>query len=246
VILSAPVIAVINATATATDLEVFTVASVLQTQIARDVATAWGVGAQLAPVSSGDAPPPGAWWLVIADTPDLANADGYHELTSSGLPLGKAFTQTSTPWSLAASHELIEMLLNPWGNMAVVVQQGQHTQLLAREVCDPCEGLSYAYMIDSVIVSDFVFPLWYEPGATGVLDQTGSAQHPLQLLPGAALSAVEMTTPPHWVVLGPDGPPSGAADKTRDGHIRRGLIRPPRSVLRRSRPQLGRPAHLLR
>ena len=35
-------------------------------------------------------------------------------------------------------------------------------QLYAYEVCDPCEDDSLGYHIDNILLSDFVYPAWFE------------------------------------------------------------------------------------
>ena len=58
--------------------------------------------------------------IIITDNPDQAGALGYHELTSAGAPLGKVFAKldldSGTSWTVTLSHELLEMLADPWIN----------------------------------------------------------------------------------------------------------------------------------
>lgn len=64
----------------------------------------------------------GWWWLVLLDTSDEAGYLGYHEATIDGMPLGKVFVKTAEAanraWSVTASHELLEMLADPWLNLS--------------------------------------------------------------------------------------------------------------------------------
>src|SRR6516164_9774230 len=109
-------IAVINATSEGvpSDAEAAPVVDALQTQVRSDFGPVWGVDADLTFVPRGGNPPGGSWWLSLLDSSDQANALGYHDLTSDGLPLGKAFVKTDMDeglnWSVTASHELLEML----------------------------------------------------------------------------------------------------------------------------------------
>jgi hypothetical protein len=87
-------VSVINESTVVGDNEVSLAVADLQTQVSRDFATAWGIDAALTFVPSGAQPQDGSRWLVILDNSDQANALGYHDLTSEGLPLGKVFAAT--------------------------------------------------------------------------------------------------------------------------------------------------------
>jgi hypothetical protein len=82
------------------------------------------------------------------------------------------------------SHELFEMLIDPQVSRAA--WDGSHKIRLI-EVCDPVEGLDYAFRRrDSlgrpVQVSDFVLPSWFKAASTPPYDFTRNVQHPGQLL----------------------------------------------------------------
>jgi hypothetical protein len=57
--------------------------------------------------------------------------------------------------------------------------------LYAYEVCDACEDDSFGYQIDNILLSDFVYPSWFESfraeGSTQ-FDRMNTIQAPLQLL----------------------------------------------------------------
>jgi len=168
-------ISVINASTVLTDNEVSPVVNALQQQVTNDFLPAWGVDAELTFIPTGSTPPAGTWWLTILDDSDQAGALGYHDLTPDGLPIGKVFAGTDlkygTQWTVTASHELLEMLADPNINLTVFVQNEQNTGVLyAYEVCDACETDNLGYKVDNILVSDFVFPSWFEnfrtPGST--------------------------------------------------------------------------------
>ena len=80
------------------------------------------------------------------------------------------------------SHESMEMLANPLSNQLVFNQTSNTTgQLIGCEVCDPVESDSLGYLINGVLVSDFVLPAWFNsstpPGIR--LDFTRNANTPL-------------------------------------------------------------------
>ncbi|MEC3957002.1 hypothetical protein VMT65_28465 [Nocardia sp. CDC153] len=196
----------LNRSTVLTDAQVSAVVPALQTQVHRDWAPVWGSDAELSFVGSGQQPEPGAWWIVIADDSDQAGALGYHDLTSEGLPLGKVFARSDTnaglQWTVTASHELLEMLGDPDINLAAYVFTTATTgRLYAYEVADACEADQYGYQIDGVMVSDFVFPAWFEnfrkPGSTQ-FDFGKHITEPFQLLPGGYIGAFDIGGGSGW------------------------------------------------
>jgi hypothetical protein len=199
-------IAVINEYPPLGSAEVTATVAALQEQVSRDFAPAWGIDATLTTVNKGATPPAGAWWLVILDNSDQAGALGYHDLTSEGLPLGKVFAGTDKQygkqWTVTASHELLEMLADPDIDLSVLVQTGDAAgALYAYEVCDACEDDQFAYPIDGVPVSDFVFPAWFESfrqsGSTQ-FDQQKNIQKPFDLLTGGYIGVFDVRAGTGW------------------------------------------------
>jgi hypothetical protein len=143
---------------------------------------------------------------VILDDSDQAGALGYHDLTPDGLPIGKIFAasdlKAGTSWSVTASHELLEMLADPNINLTVFVQDANTSgTLYAYEVCDACEDDSFGYQINNVLVSDFVYPAWFEnlraEGSTQ-FDRMNQIQNPLQLLTNGYIGVFNVTTGSGW------------------------------------------------
>ena len=199
-------ISVINASTGLADSEIPAVVNGLQKQVTRDFLPAWGVDAQLTFVPTGGTPPSGSWWLVLLDDSDQAGALGYHDLTPEGLPIGKVFAGTDLKygytWSVTASHELLEMLADPNINLTVLIQTDDTAgTLYAYEVCDACEADNFAYSIDDVLVSDFVFPAWFEDfraeGSTQ-FDQRNQIQRPLELLAGGYIGVFDIARGSGW------------------------------------------------
>jgi hypothetical protein len=169
-------IAVINESTVVDPNEVATAwVPALQTQVSRDFAPIWGDDASLVFVAGSAAPPPDAWQLVVLDDSDQANALGYHDLTSNGLPIGKVFARSdqlaNSQVSVTCSHELLEMLVDPMIVSTVMFDDGQgNVAAFALEVCDTCEADDYGYDISGTLVSDFVYPSWFgaRPNPQGV------------------------------------------------------------------------------
>lgn len=200
-------IAFINESTDVTDAQAAPVMTALQRQVREHFAPAWGVDADLRFVPRGQHPHPGEWWIVILDNSDQAEALGYHDLTHEGLPLGKVFARTTRlsggQWTVTASHELLEMLGDPDVNLTVFVQDGEHPKgrLYAYEVCDACEDDSFGYTVDGVLVSDFVYPAWFESfrrkGSTR-FDYGGHLHRPFDLLAGGYIGYFDVTAGHGW------------------------------------------------
>jgi len=199
-------VSIINSSTVLTDDQVKPVVDALQTQVHRDFDPPWGIDADLTFVPSGGQPPPGNWWLAVLDDSDQAGALGYHDVTNEGLPIGKAFAGSDIKmgyqWSVTMSHELLEMLADPEINLTVFVQPTANAgTLYAYEVCDACEADEFGYRIGSVVVSDFVYPAWFEssrqPGSTQ-FDFGSKISKPLQLLKDGYIGTFDVKTGSGW------------------------------------------------
>jgi hypothetical protein len=199
-------ISVINESTVLADADVVPVVAALQKQVTNDFRPVWGTDAELTIVPKGTQPANGSWWLVLLDDSDQANALGYHDLTSEGLPIGKVFAasdlKAGTSWTVTASHELLEMLGDPNINLTVFVQNSNTAGVLyAYEVCDACEDDTLGYPIDSVMVSDFVYPAWFESfrteGSTQ-FDRMNKIQNPFQLLVNGYIGVFTVSSGSGW------------------------------------------------
>jgi hypothetical protein len=201
-----PAIAVINASTVLTDDEVEAFVPALQKQVQRDFAPVWGLDATLDFLSSTQTPPTDKWWLVMLDNSDQAGALGYHDVTSGGLPMGKVFAATDLAydqqWTVTASHELLEMIADPQIDLTVFVQPDENTgTLYAYEVCDACEADEFAYDIDGSLVSDFVYPAWFESyrqSDSTKFDFQDQIKTPFELLPGGYIGVFDVTSGTGW------------------------------------------------
>jgi hypothetical protein len=138
------------------------VAAALQKQMLRDVMPIWNVTATVSAFERLDDVPIDYWPLIVT-TRDLGGQDGSH-LDEHGKPY--ALIEAAADWSLTASHECIEMIVDPFGNRTIAgpsprADQGRVEFLV--EVCDPCQSADNAYTVNDVLVSDFVTPAYFEP-----------------------------------------------------------------------------------
>lgn len=185
------------------DKDLPALANALQIQVSRDFFPAWGVDAQIFYTPTGKHPTANHWVIALLDDADQAGALGYHDLSVSGMPLGKAFVRTTLAdgglVSVTVSHELLEMLGDPDVNLTAQLD----TKLYAYEVSDAVESDADGYAIvipsgwdgagTSVTVSDFVLPSWFETFRTSrPFDFKGHITAPLQLLPGGYIGMMDL------------------------------------------------------
>jgi len=166
--------------------DVAQVSAAIQKQIIRDFTPLWAIEATIDAFPRIDDVPVGYWPIYVVDTFDKG---GQHK-TRHHQPFGLVAAGSS--WSLAASHEALEMLADPSGDRLVAgaspMDQARVEFLL--EVCDPCQGDAQAYTVNGILVSDFCTPEYFDPlGVTGArYSYTGSLTGPHQVLPGGYLS----------------------------------------------------------
>jgi hypothetical protein len=154
-----------------------------QLAVSRDLARVWGSDALL--TTDAALEPRAAMTVRILDDSDACSlwgcALGYHELDDSGMPSAYVFAKTGADfhesWQLTFSHELFEMLVDPWLNR-FALWDGR-TWLV--EVADPPESGYYAYFINGVAISDFITPRWYNAKLKGPFDFTRHFRHAGQI-----------------------------------------------------------------
>jgi hypothetical protein len=221
-------IAVINESTVLANTDVTPVVAALQKQVTNDFGPVWGTAAQLTIVPKGSQPPAGSWWLVLLDDSDQANALGYHDLTTEALPIGKVFVasdlKAGTSWTVTASHELLEMLGDPNINLTVFVQNTNTAgTLYAYEVCDACEDDSLGYQIDNILLSDFVYPAWFEsfrPEGSTQFDRMNKIHIPLQLLSGGYIGTFNVNSGSGWTQTTAEKRPNNALHRGAVGSRR--------------------------
>jgi hypothetical protein len=192
----------------------------LQVQVTRDFAPAWGIDAELKYYKSPKDVPDHAWQMVILETSDEAGDLGYHELTYSGKPLGRVFAGTirnqKDSWTNTLSHELLEMLADPEASRYVYRQHKDGSGILyAYENCDACQDSSFGYKINGVLVSNFVYPSWFEqyhpPGTR--FDHLRLMKKAFELLPGGYIPTYDISKSKKWKLM--NGPKLTKAAKTK-------------------------------
>lgn len=174
------------------------VSAALQKQAARDLAPIWEIQATVDAFATLEDVPPGYWPIIIRDDIHV-RAAGIHE-DDSGQPF--ALVQTSDAWSITASHENLEMLVDPFGKRLVPGQSPMEDQGRVEflvEVCDPSEAGSFGYTVNGIAVSDFYTPNYFDPERNPSVRYsfTGAITEPRQVLSGGYLSWHDPVTD-HW------------------------------------------------
>jgi hypothetical protein len=163
------------------------VAGALQAQVTRDFQPLWKASAI---VVSAAVPPPGAWPIIVRDTLDEPGALGYHTDTHRQ-PV--SYVEATSDWTVTVSHELLEMLADPFGSRLWVAKgpDGQGRVRYLIEVCDPPEAVTYD--IGGVAVSDFCTPAFFHTVKRlgHQYSLTGALTQPRTILKGGYLSYVD-------------------------------------------------------
>lgn len=166
--------------------ELAIVSAALQKQVTRDFTPLWGVAGTVDVFETFEDLPSGYWPLILVAEGDVATGSGVHQ-TRLKQPIG--FVELGPSWSLAASHEVLEMLADPSGNRLVAgdspVDPAVRVEYLV-EVCDPCQDVAFKYEVNGLPVSDFITPQYFDPVvAPGArYSFRGSVTAPHQILPG--------------------------------------------------------------
>ena len=177
------------------------VAAALTIQVTRDLPQFWNVQATVTYEPNASKIPPGVWPVFLVKT--LPPGEGGFHLDQHNQPYAKVIASPgSDEWTIDASHETLEMLVDPNGNRLqpstsiqiengkIVDGTGQFAYLV--EACDPCEADNFAYPIQGVAVSDFLTPHFYDPVVTPGTRYsfTGAIKAPRQILAGGYISWV--------------------------------------------------------
>jgi hypothetical protein len=160
------------------------IVAALEAQISRDFVPAWSVRVEIAALHysrrermthSRDLTRSDAIVYVSASDSSRTDAVNYHKRAHNGAAVG--FVHAGANWSPVLSHEVLELLVDPYVNLLVPAphpqlsheeQRDERRKMVLRpyEVCDPVAGSTYE--IDGIAVSNFVTPRYfiYEPRET--------------------------------------------------------------------------------
>jgi len=192
-------VALVSETQSISFSELGRVSAALQKQAIRDLGPVWNIQSTVDAFARLEDVPIGTWPIVVEDNINTPGAAGVHE-DKDGQPF--ALVMAESGWSLTASHELIEMLVDPFGRRLTEGQspkQGQGRVEFLVEPCDPSEATQFAYLINGVTVSDFYTPKYFSTVANPAdrYSHTGAIKRPRQVLKGGYLSWHDPVTD-HW------------------------------------------------
>jgi hypothetical protein len=192
-------VALVDASGTIPAADLAEVAGALNQQVLADLAPAWHVAAT---VGAYPKAPPNTWKIELRKVIPGSGALGYHS-DAHNQPFSLVDVDAGE-WTVTASHELLEMLGDPWGNRlhgAKALPGWRGTSKRVRyllELCDPCER--FTYEIGGVPVSDFLLPSFYRSTARGTNRYSflGKLTSPLEVADGGYISFVDPADDHVW------------------------------------------------
>lgn len=194
---TSPIIDVVNHSTVVDDATVQKWCDAQQKQIDRDFHPVWGLRAILS-FRADKTIRTGNWGVAVVDDSDQAGALGYHDETADGQPLGTVAAHTaiksnSSP-SVTFSHEVLELIMNPWIFDLAGYLDDQGAHIYTKEAADACEDDSLAVNVDGVLLSDFVFPAFFDITAKqgSRFDYQNKITAPFQILPGGYLGVMDV------------------------------------------------------
>jgi hypothetical protein len=177
------------------------VVAALNVQVTRDLPQFWTVQASVQYLPNAKKIPPGVWPVKLVKS--LPPGEGGFHLDKHNQPYAEVIANPGDDsWSVDASHETIEMLVDPYGNrmqssiaieiVSETIEDGTGQFNYLVEACDPCEANNYGYEIQGILVSDFITPHFYDPVTTSGTRYsfTGAVTKPRAILPGGYISFV--------------------------------------------------------
>ena len=129
------------------------VAAALNVQVTRDLPQFWPIQATVRYLADATKVPVGVWPVQLVK--HLPPGEGGFHMNKHNQPYSKVIASPdSDEWTIDASHETLEMLVDPYGNRLHSSQSieivggkikdgtGEFEYLV--EACDPCEADNYA------------------------------------------------------------------------------------------------------
>lgn len=176
--------------------ELARVAAAIQVQVSRDFRPLWGVDATVVAFHSLEQVPL-EFWPVILTSRKLDEDSGFHISPGGG---SFSVVEVLSGWSVVASHIVLELLADPMG--ARTAPGTDPSRNFARveylvEVAAPCQSPACGYLVNDVVVSDFVTPSFYLPAPPASESEpisysvAGHIAAPFSLAPGGSLTFLD-------------------------------------------------------
>lgn len=189
------------------------VAAAIQIQVSTDVKPIWDVDAEVVAYQRESDIPYHAWKVYIKDKLDI-DVYGYHYVDDNGKPY--AVLKYRDDWTLTLSHEIVEMLCDPYGDRLMSSEnffccqdcadgKGECESILPAEVngvkevlvevSDPSQSANFGYYVTvgsrKVLLSDFYYRTYFtdvRAVAGHKYSHTGAITRPKQILEGGYIS----------------------------------------------------------
>lgn len=171
-----PTIYVLNDSTDTTDQEITNALPAFQAAVSNDFAPYWSD----AKLVFADEAPPKAWTVTVTNTLECFFCLGYHDVHKH-VPYAKVLAGDG--WQVTFTHEVFELIGNPYIDQAVLVAG----RWWAMETADPVEANELAYPRPGadgtpVQISDFILPAWFRARSTGPWDFTHATHRARQIL----------------------------------------------------------------
>ena len=230
-------VALVSLTRDVSTRELMKVAAAVQKQVTRDFAPLWGLRATVAAFDELKDVPSDYHPVILFGDPDElmghlefeigdVNAARLVEQFAGGRLGGlhlKAFTRKTVAliaaaddgWSVTVSHEVLEMLADPFGNRLIAAAHPKDPEERVRyllEVCDPCQTVWYP--VNGVQVSDFYTPRYFDPvrNPAAFYSFTGALHGPLEVLEDCYITWIDPRDSGLYQMRGGDDEPVLLAD----------------------------------
>jgi len=218
--MSSFIIGIRNSSTVVSDAQVMAAVAAIQIQIDEHWEPAWKLSAKLRIMSTAQMSRklgrsnPNFWIIEILDTSDSPGALGYHSEKRNGVPYGRVFAKTCIDsgysWTVTLSHEVLEMIADPYVNLLATPTDANNHYLYAYEVGDPVESDASGYTISAlgqnVLVSNFVLPGWFDSLSTGPYDYRNQLTGPFQVQSSGYAMVLDLGNKKiKWVAIRSDG-----------------------------------------
>jgi hypothetical protein len=229
-------VALVSLTSEVSTRSLMQVAAALQKQVTRDFGPIWGLPATVDAFEDLSSMPNDYYPVVvfsdrdeliqrlaadIGEQPALQLIEEFERGRVTGIHLNTftrqpfALVAATDAWPVVASHELLEMLADKYGNRLVAAAHPTRPELRVKyllEVCDPCQTAWYA--VNGVRVSDFYTPRYFDPVSIGALRYsfTGALEYPLHVLDGGYVTWLDPDESALYQWHGPGTEPFVIAD----------------------------------
>lgn len=171
------IISVINHSHSLSDEAIQPVIRAINRQIAQDFEPYWSFGATLRlegaigkrPSTRNVSDMRGDAVIYLVDGVNAIGASGWHTANYKDIPYGLVFLglceQLKEPWSITLSHEALELIGDPMGNLLVEGTHPMDHRRKAFHLFEMCDAVQTEYYpIDGIDVSNFVLPSYFSAG----------------------------------------------------------------------------------